>query len=277
MPGMVMGTAAYLSPEQVKGNPADIRTDIWAFGCVLYQMLSGRRPFDSNSVPEILAGILRDDPRDLSVVNPEVPISLVELVNKCLAKDPLQRPQSAQEIALNLKAILSQMRSGTPEAVAAKPVAPVMPEEVVEAPGRPGLPSVETLNRYLKMIAPNYPLFALGKKGPGFVEVNHHGTQIGILLTSKPNYSSDFVAFIAPLFTLPADQLAPFYRRLLVLSNGHTDVAQFALDHINRRVNLTCVRQSSHMDYREFLYTLDTISALVKGLAMPLKSEFGSL
>ena len=72
--GMVLGTAAYLSPEQVRGEAAGIRSDIWAFGCVLYQMLGGRRPFPGESIPEILASVLRDEPEDLLRLNQGVPL-----------------------------------------------------------------------------------------------------------------------------------------------------------------------------------------------------------
>jgi serine/threonine protein kinase len=271
IPGMVMGTAAYLSPEQVKGNPADTRTDIWAFGCVLYQMLAGKRPFDSNSVPEILAGILRDDPQDLGEMISEIPQALKSLVKKCLAKDPQRRPQSAQEIASTLKALLHELRYGSRQGAEEKAEEP---EYVADASGSPRQASIETVNRYLKMTHAEFPQLSATKRGPSFVEVQHRGIAVGILLASKPNSSSDLIAFISPLFRVPSDNLVTFYKRLLILSNGHTDVAQFALDTKNRSVNLTCIRGCAQMEYKDFLYTLDAISNTAKAIGFPLKAEF---
>ncbi|HJZ11999.1 MAG TPA: protein kinase [Acidobacteriota bacterium] len=265
IPGMVMGTAAFLSPEQVKGNPADLRTDIWAFGCVLYQMLAGRRPFDSNSVPEILAGILRDDPVELSRLNPSLPPALTDLVKRCLLKDPDKRPQSAQEISLALKNIIEQMRGGGEGRVDSR-------SDDLEQ-GTPGQVTVETINRYLKTIRADFPQLSAKKRGAAFVEVQHRGASIGMLVTSK-SPGSDMIAFILPLNSLPAGNLQAYYKRLLVLSNGHTDIAQFAVDQQNQKTNLTCVRMCSHMDYKEFLYTLDAMANVSRNIALPLSVEF---
>src|SRR5262245_897911 len=89
-PGMILGTAAYMSPEQAKGRPVDRRTDIFAFGCVLYEMLTGKRAFEGEDVSDTLAAVLRADP-DWSALPPDVPPGLRTLIQRCLAKDRAKR------------------------------------------------------------------------------------------------------------------------------------------------------------------------------------------
>jgi serine/threonine-protein kinase len=88
--GVLLGTAAYMSPEQAKGRAADKRSDVWAFGCVLYEMLTGRRAFSGEDVPETLAGILRDAP-DWSLLPASTPAAVRTLLRRCLEKDPRER------------------------------------------------------------------------------------------------------------------------------------------------------------------------------------------
>jgi Tol biopolymer transport system component len=88
--GVILGTAAYMSPEQAKGRPADKRSDVWAFGCVLYEMLAGVAAFQGEDVPETLAAILRGHP-DWSRLPADVPQALITLLRRCLEKDARQR------------------------------------------------------------------------------------------------------------------------------------------------------------------------------------------
>ena len=88
--GVILGTAAYMSPEQAKGKPADKRSDIWAFGCVLYEMLCGRRPFGGDDVSDTLASILKTDP-DWTALPARVPVPIRRLIRRCLAKDKTRR------------------------------------------------------------------------------------------------------------------------------------------------------------------------------------------
>ncbi len=104
-PGVVMGTLGYMSPEQVKGRPADARSDIFAFGAVLYEMLSGRRAFQGDSAAETMASILREDPPDLSVTNRNISPGLERIVRHSLEKNPERRFQSASDIAFDLEAL----------------------------------------------------------------------------------------------------------------------------------------------------------------------------
>jgi eukaryotic-like serine/threonine-protein kinase len=89
-PGIVLGTAAYMSPEQAKGRPVDRRADIWAFGCVLYEMLTGARPFAGEDVSETLASVLRSEP-DWNALPARTPANILTLLRRCLKKDPQHR------------------------------------------------------------------------------------------------------------------------------------------------------------------------------------------
>ena len=88
--GIVLGTAAYMSPEQARGRPVDKRTDIWAFGCVLYEMLTGRHAFDGDNVTDVLAGIVGRD-ADLTALPPDTPAAIRRLIGRCLQKDRTRR------------------------------------------------------------------------------------------------------------------------------------------------------------------------------------------
>src|SRR5262249_28723887 len=88
--GVVLGTAAYMSPEQAKGRAADKRSDIWAFGCVLYEILTGKRAFAGDDVADTLAAVLRGQP-DWHTVPPEVPPIVVAVLKRCLEKDRHKR------------------------------------------------------------------------------------------------------------------------------------------------------------------------------------------
>jgi serine/threonine protein kinase len=97
--GVILGTMGYLSPEQVRGEAADHRADIFAFGCVLYELLSGERAFSRGTAAETMTAILKEEPRELP---PEVPSSVASLTGICLRKDPRERWQSARDLLLAL-------------------------------------------------------------------------------------------------------------------------------------------------------------------------------
>src|SRR5512138_3483400 len=104
-PGKVMGTVGYMSPEQVKGRNVDHRSDIFSFGAILYEMLSGRRAFHGESAAETMSAILKEDPPELSNTNKSVSPGLERLVNHCLEKNPSERFQSARDLAFALGAL----------------------------------------------------------------------------------------------------------------------------------------------------------------------------
>ncbi|HEX9271428.1 MAG TPA: serine/threonine-protein kinase, partial [Candidatus Binatia bacterium] len=96
-PGTVIGTVGYMSPEQVRGQGVDHRSDIFAFGAILYEMLSGKRAFHGDSAVETMSAILREDPPELSATNQNVAPALERVVHHCLEKSPEERFQSARD------------------------------------------------------------------------------------------------------------------------------------------------------------------------------------
>src|SRR4029078_917253 len=124
-PGGVMGTRGYRAPEQLCGEPVDARADIFALGCVLFEMLTGERPFDRESVAETVVAVLREEPEGLQAMAGaggarRVPPAFIRLVSHCLEKRPEERFQSARDLAFQLEVLASE-GSGTvtgPTAVA---------------------------------------------------------------------------------------------------------------------------------------------------------------
>src|SRR5712671_2799421 len=98
VPGLIMGTAVYMSPEQAEGRELDARSDIFSFGSVLYEMLSGQRAFRGDSWISTLAAILHDEPRSLRDIKAAIPALVEQHVARCLRKDPLQRFQTMLDV-----------------------------------------------------------------------------------------------------------------------------------------------------------------------------------
>src|SRR5262245_9680005 len=106
-PGTVMGTVGYMSPEQVRGQDADHRSDIFNFGLILYEMLSGRRAFIGDSTVEVMNAILKEDPPELGETNTKISPQLEKIVRRCLEKKPERRFQSASDLGFALEALSS--------------------------------------------------------------------------------------------------------------------------------------------------------------------------
>jgi serine/threonine protein kinase len=115
-PGIILGTAAYMSPEQAKGKSVDRRTDIWAFGCVLFEMLAGKRPFEGETVSDALAAVIRVEP-EWSLLPSNTPQTIRNLLQRCLKKDPRQRLQAIGETRIAIEEVLSGTSQDLPSAV----------------------------------------------------------------------------------------------------------------------------------------------------------------
>ncbi len=116
--GTVLGTAGYMSPEQVRGNPADHRSDLFSFGVVLYEMIAQKKAFAGDSSVEVMNAIRKEDPPDLSSDGRNVPPALERIIRRCLEKNPEERFQSARDLGFALEAISAPSSvSGTASAV----------------------------------------------------------------------------------------------------------------------------------------------------------------
>ncbi len=133
--GIILGTATYMSPEQARGKVVDRRTDIWAFGALLYEMLTGQRLFEGETVSDVIAAILRED-IDLSALPPEMPDSIRRLLGRCLDRDVKKRLQAIGEARLVLEEAMDEPGFRVARPMRAR-TAPVGGVPIATASGRP--------------------------------------------------------------------------------------------------------------------------------------------
>ena len=126
-PGVVMGSAGYMSPEQVRGRPVDSRSDIFSLGAVLYEMLTGQRAFRGDSAVETMSAILKEDPPELSSAGQPLPGNVERIVLHCLEKNAAERFQSARDLAFQLGALGSTGSSGSQPVAALEGSTPSRP------------------------------------------------------------------------------------------------------------------------------------------------------
>ena len=176
--GVIMGTAPYMSPEQVSGRPVDLRTDVFSLGIMLYEMASGQRPFTGRSTAELSSAILRDAPPSLAAAREGLPDGLMQVINRCLEKEPDARFQSMQEIQTALREVFS----GEQNQVAAPPRSSRSPSRALTlAAGVTVLAIVAFLLMQFEVIVPS---------GPG--QQAAAGTEIrSIAVLPLDNYSGD--------------------------------------------------------------------------------------
>jgi serine/threonine-protein kinase len=110
--GRILGTPSYMSPEQARGQAVDGRSDLFALGVILYEMVAGRPPFRGATATDTLSAIIRDDPAPAATLNPDVPPMLEQIIDKCLEKDPRDRYQRADELVVDLRRVLRVSGSG---------------------------------------------------------------------------------------------------------------------------------------------------------------------
>ena len=107
LPGFVLGTAGYMSPEQVRAEPVDTRSDQFSFGCVLYELLTGQAPFQRMTAAQTMTAVIEETPPSILDLDPSVPSPVVRVVERCLAKDPDRRYASTRDLACDLELAMS--------------------------------------------------------------------------------------------------------------------------------------------------------------------------
>jgi serine/threonine protein kinase len=122
--GMILGTVGYMSPEQASGKAVDFRSDQFSFGTILYEMITGKLPFQRNTPAETLTAIIREDPEPVSTSNPQIPQLLSWIVDRCLAKDPDERYESTRDLARDLRSIRDHISEATSSKATAARVVP---------------------------------------------------------------------------------------------------------------------------------------------------------
>jgi eukaryotic-like serine/threonine-protein kinase len=193
--GMILGTAAYMSPEQAKGREADKRSDIWAFGCVLYEMLTGRRAFDGENVSDTITSVLRDEPA-WSALPIGTPLAVQWLLRRCVEKDPRKRWQAAGDVRIEIESAATE--PGRIEAHAP------------ERPKRTGMVAVAV--------------------GAALVGSALTGAALGILGSSAPAPSVSRFSF-----TPSEGQFTGFNGRLVAVSPDGEDIVYVADNQLYRR------------------------------------------
>lgn len=118
--GVIMGTAGYMSPEQARGRAVDKRTDIWSFGCVLFECVAGKPPFGGETMGDLIVSVLEREP-NLEALPPSVSVRLRELLRRCLEKDPRKRLRDIGDARIELESMASSREWGTPSQIAARP------------------------------------------------------------------------------------------------------------------------------------------------------------
>ena len=112
-PGIVMGTAGYMSPEQASGRPVDYRSDQFALGLLIYELVTRTRPFERATTAQSLAATIEAEPTPIEALNADVPAHLAAVVARCLAKDPAERYESTRDLARDLKSIIDGFSRST--------------------------------------------------------------------------------------------------------------------------------------------------------------------
>ena len=211
--GMIIGTAAYMSPEQARGKPVDKRSDIWAFGCVLYEALTGRRAFAGETVTDIIAAVVKNEP-DWSALPADTPAHIRTLLVRCLQKDPRRRLRDIGDARLEIEEPRAHRFSGRAgEAFSREPLIMVCRRRLVASTV---LVSMRQLGR--------------GQEGPAQgVELHRITASVG--LEESPAFSADgrSIAFVAP-----ANGHRQIWVRLLA-GGASLQLTRDAIDHLQPR------------------------------------------
>ena len=210
LPGMVLGTVGYMAPEQVRGEAATPRSDIFALGAVFYEMLAGKRAFGATSSVEVMSAILRDDPSDIVVAGAALPPAVTRILRRCLEKEPRQRFQTAADLEFALAAV-DEASSSTLRPAGAAPAPAAAPQRR----GRARLAALLLAGAVAG--AALTALFALGRGGPDPTQLVYTLFEPGV--ASRGYWSPDGAA-VAYAASPTANQPAQVFLRYLHTSSA---------------------------------------------------------
>ena len=176
MAGIVWGTPGYMSPEQVRGQATDHRSDIFAFGAILYQMVSGRRAFEKTTTADTMSAVLNEEPPSISQLAPDTPVALQRIVNRCLEKKPEHRFQSTPDLAFALGTLSDSTISLPTASYEKKPEVPRGLRPATFAAALVAVLIVAILG-YLSVRTPQWP------KVSSYVQLTHDGQQKSLIGT----------------------------------------------------------------------------------------------
>ena len=202
--GSIVGTFQYMAPEQLEGREIDPRTDIWSLGCVLYEMATGKRAFEGATQASLISSIMRDEPRPMSAIAPLSPPSLERLVKQCLAKDPMDRWQTAGDVRRELEWIAASSTQHTAPAITrrrnlrrsamgwiAAAVVAVLATAYVLGPGR--APRAVAPLMCFSMEAPSGTILAV----PAEMELSPDGTMMAFVAVDSSGANQIYVRPLA--------------------------------------------------------------------------------
>jgi serine/threonine-protein kinase len=243
-PGMVLGTAQYMSPEQARGKPVDARTDIWALGAVLYEMAAGRAPFEGETTSDIIVGVLEREPVPLARYAPKLPENVEWIVSKALRKDKEERYQTSKELLTDLRSVKQRLefeaeleRSTSPDKVSGA-IAGLSGEQLTH-------PSASRTAGISSTHQTSSAKYGLGKPGIGLAFAALLTILIG--LAYYLYYASSHQSAINSIAVLPFTN-AGSEPDTEYLSDG---ISENLIDHLSQLPQLKVTARSSSFKYRD--------------------------
>ncbi|MCH8962544.1 MAG: protein kinase, partial [Bacteroidetes bacterium] len=280
--GATVGTVAYMSPEQARGEAVDHRTDLWSLGVVLYEMIAGQRPFSGDYDQAVLYSVLHLDPQSVTGLRPGVPLHLAHLINKALAKSPDQRYQHMNDLLEDLRAI---QRRQAARSLAVQDVLPQAP-----APGRTPAPAVLALaedgparilvvddepelelmiqQKFRRQIHANTWLFSFATGGAEALEMLWADPEIALVLTDLNMPGMDGLTLLGHLADLDHPLKAVVVSAYGDIKNIRTAMNRGAFDFLTKPIDLDDLETTIHKTLHELRIYWKAAEAQRQAVAM---------